>query len=105
MSQNASTLLNFIAGEWHTSSSEEVLGVHNPATGKRLAGVPMSTPLAVRQPENSAMKRRRGTSASILVSQRQWRFFPSAAGKIASLAPCTARANTQLNSSPKQKLS
>lgn len=49
MLQNASTLMNFIAGEWQTSSSEEVLNVDNPATGKRLAGVPMSNSVEVDQ--------------------------------------------------------
>ncbi len=36
-------LRNYINGEWVESESEEVLGVLNPATGKTLARVPMST--------------------------------------------------------------
>jgi len=38
-----STVKNFVAGEWVTSQSSDRLDVTNPATGEKLAEVPMST--------------------------------------------------------------
>ncbi len=37
------TLLNYIGGHWDASTANETLSVNNPATGERLAGVPLSS--------------------------------------------------------------
>lgn len=55
MAQKASTILNFIAGDWQASSSEDVLSVVNPATGRQIAGVPLSTLAEVDQAVQEAL--------------------------------------------------
>ena len=37
------TILNYIAGEWRQSTAREQLDVINPATGKIIAKVPLSS--------------------------------------------------------------
>jgi malonate-semialdehyde dehydrogenase (acetylating)/methylmalonate-semialdehyde dehydrogenase len=44
MKKSASTILNFIGGEWQASEATEALEVINPATAKTVSYVPLSTP-------------------------------------------------------------
>jgi malonate-semialdehyde dehydrogenase (acetylating)/methylmalonate-semialdehyde dehydrogenase len=53
MSEDKSTILNFIGGEWQPSTTAEVLEVVNPATAKTLTRVPLST---VQEVDQAAQK-------------------------------------------------
>src|SRR6202051_4774750 len=66
---------------------------------------PRCLPPVARPQENSATKRRRETSASILAWPRPWRTSHSADGKIVSSVFCMARAATRWSSTPNQKSS
>ena len=50
------TLKNYVGGEWVASRSEEVLDVHNPATGQVIARVPLSTADEVSQVVEAAKR-------------------------------------------------
>jgi len=49
MAQSPNSILNFIGGEWQASGTTDTQEVINPATGKTISNVPLSTPKEVDQ--------------------------------------------------------
>ena len=64
MSKNG-RLMNYINAEWRSSSASEALDVNNPATGERLAQVPLSPAAEVEAAANAAA-----------VAYEEWRLVP-----------------------------